>query len=790
MPRDRSSNNQRVDFGASPGQLYKSIAIDRPASGIGETRLVKPILPAFVRYCKWAKKTVPGLAGKQPFSEAHKNAVEFLGLDLSSDEFNAGVAFTIFAGLFAVVLVGLVLLFVPLLPNCNTGTYDEVTGKEICELGTVFSYVGGIVNADFLTYLYLFAPLLIGVFLGVRYVQQYPLSMAQDEKVRALTYVPEIIGYLTMSMKLVPNLEKAVEFAADHGRGKIAEDLKKAIWDTQLGVYNTLAEAMDSLAYRWGKFSEEFKRSLMMVRASMLEDTEAKRFALLDTTMTELLESVKNKMEQYARDLSQPAIFLFYLGVLLPLILIIILPVGSAFSGQPLARPDILILIYNIVIPVAAFLFARNVIKKRPPTYQSQEIPDNHPDLPKKWKMKVGSGFLDVRFVVVLILIAGVGSSFFLSTFGIAFDKTVVFPKDQSACEVLTRDSKNTDQKCDYFEPGGTLERQLRAAGETDDQKISEKIALDRQKFFAQSENDVTQYTLIFGMLLTLSIAFAIGLYYRNIYKRKMQEQISQMETEFRDSLYIMASRMGENKPVEEALEHTRNFLPNTLVAERVYGKTVENIRVLGLPLESAIFDSNFGSMKNLNSSIIFTSMKLLVDSVQLGVNVGARTLISLSLQLTNSEKVSRLLVTLVSDITGMMQVTAIFIAPIILGVTVSLQKVVILTLSNVVQSGIGSSGNDFAAIDNPVLDQFSFSGGIGPSAEVFGSLVTPGLFLIIVALYVMQIVLIMTYFNTKIQEDNETLFRVNVAKALPVAVIVFIVSVILSNSVVGAIAG
>jgi len=50
-------------------------------------------------------------------------------------------------------------------------------------------------------------------------------------------------------MKLVPNLEKAVEFGAEHGQGKIADDLKKVIWDTQLGIYNTLSEGLDAMAY-------------------------------------------------------------------------------------------------------------------------------------------------------------------------------------------------------------------------------------------------------------------------------------------------------------------------------------------------------------------------------------------------------------------------------------------------------------------------------------------------------------------------------------------------------------
>ena len=97
------------------------------------------------------------------------------------------------------------------------------------------------------------------------------------------------------------------------------------IWNVQIGVYNSLSEGLDALAYQWGKYSDEFKRSLMRIRASVIENTEAKRYALLDQIMSDMLESIRNKMEQYARDLSQPSTMLFYIGVLLPLLLIIIL---------------------------------------------------------------------------------------------------------------------------------------------------------------------------------------------------------------------------------------------------------------------------------------------------------------------------------------------------------------------------------------------------------------------------------------------------------------------------------
>jgi hypothetical protein len=91
----------------------------------------------------------------------------------------------------------------------------------------------------------------------------------------------------------------------------------------------------------------------------------------------------------------------------------------------------------------------------------------------------------------------------------------------------------------------------------------------------------------------------------------------------------------------------------------------------------------------------------------------------------------------------------------------------------------------------NPSLvSSFDLGKMLGSPGELASNLASPGIFIAIIAIYVIEIVVIMTYFNTKIEEDNDTLFKINLAKALPVAVLVFIVSVIASNTVLGMMAG
>ena len=742
----------------SPGQLYKAIAVTKPEFEAREEReeLKKRREVGYVSFCKSAYKRFPSFGKGAKFKERYKEAIDFLGWDLKAEEFSAAIKMTMFLAIFLGMLAAAGIFF--------------LFGKQLAGfMGELFLF-------------YLVVPVVLVAVILIYYVQNYPLSAAKVEEMRALTYIPEIIGYMTMSMKLSPNLEKAVEFAAEHGRGKVADDFKKILWDVQLGIYLTVSEALDELAYKWGKFSEEFKQGLMMIRASVLEDTEAKRYVLLDKTMIRILDSVKEKMESYARNLSQPSIVLFYIGILLPLILIIILPVGSSFSNAPMARPEIMFALYNVIIPLMAFAFARNLIKSRPPTYEAPKIPDNFIGLPKKGRMRLGKkGAMSIFAVVALVFIIGISASYFLHLYG----APPILPADGTAEKVLERENKLAN----WFAPGGGKEAELIRSG-VSAKDLAQTLKAEEQKYFMRPENDITPYNLIFGLLITISLCIAVNYYYSNIYKRKIQQRIMDMESEFKDSLYIIASRMGENKPVEEAFKHAKEFLPNYKISQEVFGRIVDNINLLGMPLEGAIFDANYGALKDNPSAIIRSSMRLLVDSVGLGVNVAARTMMSLSMQLQNSEKVTKMLSLLVKDITTMMRTMSVYIAPVVLGITTSLQKVVILTLSAIaVETPVLPSGPIGAGAGFGGFEGFTAKGlGLAMSPDAFAQMANPAQFVFIVALYVIELVFIMSYFTTRIEEDNPVLAKINLAKALPVAMIIFVISVIGANLVVGGI--
>ena len=76
-------------------------------------------------------------------------------------------------------------------------------------------------------------------FLGFWYILTYPGFQASIIKVQAGDEAIKVVLYMLIYLKLNPSLEGAANFAAKHAKGPITEDIKKAMWDLEVGKYST-----------------------------------------------------------------------------------------------------------------------------------------------------------------------------------------------------------------------------------------------------------------------------------------------------------------------------------------------------------------------------------------------------------------------------------------------------------------------------------------------------------------------------------------------------------------------
>jgi Flp pilus assembly protein TadB len=734
------------------GNLYSGITSTKQEE-VEEQKLKKEVDPKYVRFCKWCYKKAPSLGSPDTLKPKVKDAIGFLDWRIKPKEYNAGVKFVTILGIIgAIFLILLIYLTTWILSNYVSGI---VAYQNLILLLAVFI---GLVSAAFTIYSFM----------------KHPLKRADTEKRFALAYLPEMIGYLTMSLKLVPNLENAVHFAATQGKGKLAEEFKTIMWDLQLGRYNTIEEGIDKLVLRWKPYSSELKEAMMAIKSAMVEDNDARRSEILDKTVENVLDSIKIKMEGYARKLSQPSLVLFYMGILMPLLLVIILPIGSVFADLPFSNPWALILIYNVGLPLFVLIYSRSIIRKMPTLYTPPEIPENYKGLPKKNNLKIGRLQLNLYLVTGIILIIGIiGSAFLQFEFGSTLEKIMIDEQFED---------KYVENPNLYFETLAT--ESLAAQGKAISEKnIQEEMSAQKMLFLMQPGHDTTPFFIIYGLALTFALCLFIYFYFSSIYKKRIQNKYILMEDEFKEVLYIIASRLSEGKPMEDAIKSTSEFFPDLTITQDTLAKALDNLNLLGMPMEQAFFDSTFGALKNNPSMLMKNNFRIIIDSLRLGVATAAKTTFTLGLQLKNVDSIRNLVKKVTVEITQMMNTMATMIAPAVLGITTSMQKIIILTLNSLASSGFSSSSAQTAgqvegsfSSFNPASMMSSFD------TTSIGSIATPTAFNIIIIIYVVLLVIILSYFTSRLVEENPLATRQLIAITTPISIVIFIIASLLAG--------
>ncbi len=725
----------------SRGKGSASLYAERPGKVLLVEEAEKPRIPFFVKLTKSVGRAFRGFGKGSKFSEAQADAFAFLGWEVTAEEFYATYkTLFVFGLLLGAVAGGLLYVFLPVDDVVKLGVLG------VCLLAPLFSSF---------------------------YYLKYPYSAVEKQKIQSLAYVPEIVNYLAMSLRLSPNLERAVAFAAEHGRGKIAEDLKKIVWDVQIGRFLSVEEALDDLAYRWGGYNEDFKHALMLIRASVLEPSKAEREEMLEKASADVLEGTREKMDLYARKLHQPTVYLYYFGILLPLLLAIILPIGGGLSGQSLAKPEYLFLAYNILIPVGVYLFGQNILAGRPPTYAPPEIPKNFPGVRKRGSLKIVG-------VIALLLVAWLGYATDQGETQ-AWVNSIILPVN-GFLNSLSGGAFNI--------PGVDPNEGVKIVGTlggipvylSPEARAEEIAKLPHLKFFYDEWKIFVGNFTTFGFLIGFSLFLYFWLTAEYADRKRVQDEIRLMEGEFKDALYVLASRLGENKPIEEALRSAVQFLPKSAIAKTVFRRVLDNITTMGMSLDAAIFDETFGALRMLPSRVIRSGMQFLVYSVELGVNVAAKSLISLSLQLRNAAKIDESLKKLLEDVTTVLRTMSTFVAPIVLAVVSAMQK---LITSSIAQAGAGAAEATPTQLQAGGVAGFNLPVMFG--SEAVKQAADPATFTLIMGVYVIQIVALLTYFTAQVEDPRNKLHVwTSIGKALPLAAFLYSVVVYFAGTSIG----
>jgi Flp pilus assembly protein TadB len=203
----------------------------------------------------------------------------------------------------------------------------------------------------------------------------YPKRRAESERIRGLGEVSQLINYMTMAMKTTPNMERAAQFAAENLDGSLGRRLRRLLWEVGLRVHNSVDEAMTKFANYWGRWREDFRRSIYLIRSSMLERFEGLRVEVLDKALDVCLQGTREQMERFAASLHLPTLVIYSIGVLLPLVLVAVLPVlatvGVSVSVWQISA------IYCVILPLTVWMLSRRVLAKRPAAFPPPRVPND-----------------------------------------------------------------------------------------------------------------------------------------------------------------------------------------------------------------------------------------------------------------------------------------------------------------------------------------------------------------------------------------------------------------------------
>jgi hypothetical protein len=542
---------------------------------------------------------------------------------------------------------------------------------------------------------------------------KYPVYLANNWRMKASNQMVLCVFYVVTFMRHTSNLELAIEFASEHLTPPLALDLKKILWDVETQKYENVKESLEMYLESWRKWNNEFVESFHLIISSLYEGSEDRRLSLLDKSLDVILEETYERMLHYAQNLKGPITILHMLGIILPILGLVILPLAVSFMGN--VKWYHIAVLYNVVLPVMVYILGKNILSRRPTGYGDTDISEMNPALKKYRNMLVKIGSLEIQInpLFICIIIGGLllfASLLPLMLHSIAPDPSYDIPLtlgiDLPWKMLEYREDPNTGELVGPFGMGASL----------------------------------------LSLAFPLALAFGIGLYFklRSQNVIKIRNETRKLEDEFASALFQLGNRLGDGLPAEIAFSKVAEVMPDT-VSGNFFHIVATNIAKLGMGVRDALFNPRTGALVYFPSNIIQSSMKVLVEGIRKGPVIAAQALLNISRYIKEIHKVNERLKDLMADVISDMKSQIAFLTPAIAGIVIAITSMITYILGTLTKS-IGN------------LSASELSSQITDVAGMFGVGIPTYYFQIVVGVYVFQIVYILTIMANGIENGADKL--------------------------------
>jgi hypothetical protein len=547
--------------------------------------------------------------------------------------------------------------------------------------------------------------------------QKIPQRLAQSWRMAAGNQMVLCSFYIVSFMRHTPNLELAVEFASKHLTAPLSLDLRKVIWDVETEKYENIKESFDSYLNSWKKYNQEFIESIHLIESSLYEGAEDRRLQMLDKSLTVILEETYEKMLHYAQNLKSPITMLHMLGIILPILGLVILPLMVSFMDG--VQWFHISAIYNMGLPFMVYYMGTTILSTRPSGHGSVDV-----KIPEEDKNKIS--FLGIKLKMNPLVLC----------LFIAVTATVI-----GFSPIMLHTMGVEDFGFGEADPLSTCGQRFCFMGYKESQKLLDPEGNPIIMGPFGMGASLLSIAIIFG------IGFSIGLYYKfksgNVIE--IRNKSMQLEQEFASALFQLGNRLGDGIPVEIAFSKVAVSMEGTASGE-FFQSVSDNISRQGMSVDTAIFDKEHGALVAFPSSLIESSMKVLTESSKRGPVVASQALINISQYIKQMHTVDERLKDLMAETISSMKSQIKFLTPVIAGIVIG--------ITSMISTILGKLSKQMSNIQ----EGSAASAGGAPTglADMFGDGLPTFYFQLIVGMYVIQIAYILTVLTNGIENGSD----------------------------------
>lgn len=573
---------------------------------------------------------------------------------------------------------------------------------------------------------------LIAGLLMVMALQKFPAFVANTWRMKASSQMVQSIFYLVTYMRHTSNLERAIEFAADHLEPPLSLDFRKMLWDVETGKYSTVKDSANAYLEQWKEWDREFVEAFHLVESSLFESAEERRLALLDKSLDVILDGTYENMLHYAHNLQSPMTMLHMLGVILPILGLVILPLVVSFmsggeGSDPLVTAIYISVLYNVSLPIGVFYLGKTILSKRPAGYGSVDISEK--ESVKKFanvNVSLGKNMIvslnPLYFAIMVFIVA------------MLIGLSPLILQKMGAKDFSLTGQEGTMMMLDYVCPPCSELSPAGSCGPNCDE-----------------EAKVGPYGLgasFLSLILIAGLGCSIGLFFSLRSKNviKVREKTKELEEEFSSALFQLGNRLGDGIPAEIAFAKVATTMQGT-TSGQFFNLVEMNMTRLGMGIEQAIFDSKVGALVSFPSNVIESSMKVLIESVKKGPRIAAQALLSMSRYIKEIHRVEERLNDLMADVISSMKSQIKFLTPAIAGIVIGITSMISTILTKL--------SAQLATLSNQAESSASAYTGM---LNIFGIGIPTYYFQIVVGIYIVQIVYILTVLSNGIENGADKL--------------------------------